>query len=86
MPAYVSFDETGYGELSVAEALDIPYPDWQIPYRDAILELDPAKMRQRMAEVEEVISIRLREHSPDQHERRALMDALTILQSLKRLR
>jgi hypothetical protein len=62
------------------------YPEWQRSYRDALLELDEGKLKERIALAETAISNRLRHaslRSPDTSELRAIDDALACLRLLK---
>src|SRR5262245_2559700 len=76
-------------ESIVAESGSSPkilYPDWQQDYQAALLELDPQKLLERVAEVEAVIFKRLQaiSHNPDHvAERQAIDDALASLRVLK---
>jgi hypothetical protein len=66
---------------------DLKYSSWQKPYLDAILEMNPARLKQRVACAEAAIELRLRElaDSPDaQAERQSLADARNGLLVLKR--
>jgi hypothetical protein len=64
----------------------ILYPEWQQEYLAALLELDPAKLLQRLTEAETAIFGRLQElslSSNNQAERQAIEDALASLRMLK---
>ena len=66
---------------------DIRYAEWREPYQQALLELDPKKLRDRIAAAETAISNRLRAiaGSSNHHaERQAIDDALSSLRVLKR--
>jgi len=72
-------------ELFSAEGLT--YPAWQAPVRDALLELDQEKLKERIMIAEAVIAGRLRSisrESFDPDERQALTDAMSSLRILKR--
>ena len=61
--------------------------EWQGPLREALLELDAEKLRQRVTEAETAIFERLQELSLSQDssdERRALVDATNTLRVLKK--
>jgi hypothetical protein len=65
----------------------ILYPEWQADYQAALLELDPAKLLQRLTEAETAIFKRLQiisQSSDSQIERQAIEDALASLRVLKR--
>lgn len=66
---------------------EILYPEWQLPYREALLELDPKQLPERVIAAETAIFNRLQVISgnTDHHaERRAIEDALAGLRVLKR--
>jgi hypothetical protein len=66
---------------------DLKYPDWQIPFRDALLEFDKNKLKERLTEVEMAIFNRqqaLSRSSDSREERQAIEDALATLRVLKR--
>lgn len=63
------------------------YPNWQSPLQEAILELDPTRLAQRIQEVENLIFERRQAISSDadnQDERQALIDGGAILRGLKK--
>jgi hypothetical protein len=65
----------------------IPYPEWQEPFRQALLELDENRLSERVAAAEAAISNRLEVIEDDplqQAERNAITDALSSLRILKR--
>jgi hypothetical protein len=65
----------------------IPYPEWQKPFEQALLELDEEKLSERVAAAESAIFRRLQviAYDPLQHaERHAIEDALSSLRILKR--
>jgi hypothetical protein len=61
------------------------YPEWQKPYRDALVELDKGKLKVRITAAEAVMLRRLREitGSAHDHERQAIEDAMGMLRALK---
>ena len=62
------------------------YPDWQKPYHEALLELNPQKLVERVSEAERAILSRSREiriGSGNRIEAQAIEDALNGLQVLK---
>jgi hypothetical protein len=65
---------------------ELDYPDWQKPYHEALLELDPQKLVERVREAERAILSRSREirvGSGNRMEAQAIEDALNGLQVLK---
>jgi hypothetical protein len=65
---------------------ELCYPEWQKIYHDALLELNPQKLVQRVNEAERAILSRLQEMriGPDSHaEAQAIEDALNGLRVLK---
>ncbi len=66
---------------------DLSYSGWQKPYLDAMLEMNPDRLKDRVASAEAAIQLRLRElaDSPDsQAERQCLVDARNGLLVLKK--
>lgn len=66
---------------------DLKYPDWQTPLRDALLEFDKDKLKQRLTDVETAIYNRqqaLSTSADSRDERQAIEDALVTLRVLKR--
>ena len=70
---------------------ELKYPRWQEPYQQAILELDPAKLRQKMLDAEAAIYGRLQQltdgksHADGAKEERwAIDDAISGLRVLQR--
>ena len=62
------------------------YPEWQVEYTKALLELDPSKLRDLLSAAEAAISKRVQALAGDtnhQPERQAMQDALHTLQVLK---
>jgi hypothetical protein len=65
---------------------DLKYSSWQKPYLDAMLEMNPVRLKELVACAEAAIELRLRElaDSPDaQAERQSLADARNGLLVLK---
>jgi hypothetical protein len=63
------------------------YPEWQKPYREAALEIDPGKLPERLADAETTIFLRLlalQEASNGHIERAAINKALTGLRILQK--
>jgi hypothetical protein len=63
------------------------YPEWSPKYREALLEVDPKKLFERVAEAEMAIFGRLQQLSGTQDghaERDAIEDALRALRVIKR--
>jgi len=66
---------------------ELSYPEWQREYQAALLELDHAKLGERVEAAETAIYKRLQamSHGSDaQAERQAIEDALANLRTLKR--
>ena len=66
---------------------DLKYSSWQKPYLDAMLEMNPERLKDRVASAEAAIQLRLRElpDSPDSKaERQFLVDARNGLSVLKK--
>jgi hypothetical protein len=66
---------------------ELKYPSWQTPLQEAILELDPEKLAERIQAVENLIFERLQALSSGtdhKDERQALSDAAFILSKLKK--
>jgi hypothetical protein len=64
-----------------------PYPDWQKPCQEALVELDQVKLRERITVAEAAIVSRLQTMPArplNPVERRAIDDALAALRVLKR--
>jgi hypothetical protein len=65
---------------------ELRYPEWQQTYHDALLELNPQKLVQRVNEAEKAILSRLQEMrigSDSRMEAQAIEDALSGLRVLK---
>ena len=65
---------------------ELRYPEWQKTYHDALLELNPQKLIQRVNEAERAILSRLQEMrigSDSRMEAQAIEDALSGLRVLK---
>jgi hypothetical protein len=65
------------------------YPEWSLKYGEALLEADPKKLAERVAEAETAIFGRLQQLSraQDGHaEREAIEDAIRALRVIKRER
>jgi hypothetical protein len=65
----------------------LKFPAWQEPLRDLLLEGDPDKLSQKVAEVERLISDRRQQLWKDGNgvvERNALDDAVRFLRTIKR--
>jgi hypothetical protein len=69
--------------------LQAHFYSWTEHYQAAVLELDPARMRQKAIEAETLIEQRkhelLRGSSPDPDEARAIANALRVLALLKEI-
>ena len=66
---------------------ELKYPQWQIPYREAILEFDrnrpPDKIQKAETAVRERLQV-LEQRANGHEERQALSDAISALKILKR--
>jgi hypothetical protein len=59
--------------------------DWHNALQEALLEVNPGRLREKVTKAEEVLSLRLQALRPsDTEERRALHDACDLLWSIKR--
>jgi len=68
---------------------ELPYPKWQGPLKEVVLEFDREKLLEKALEAENLILERLRqlEESSNSHrERRAVGDGLSLLRMIKRER
>ena len=68
-------------------APELPYPQWQVPLQEVILEFDPEKLTEKVLQAEDVIFERLRELRPSNnghHERDAISYGLILLKMIKR--
>jgi hypothetical protein len=71
------------------KATQLRYPKWQQALQQAILELDPDKLQERVVEAERVILDRVLELQQSKNgvdERIAIDDGLSLLRTLKRSR
>ena len=74
-------------ETNKRHGQDLRYSGWQKPYLDAMLEMNPDRLKDRVASAEAAIQLRLQElaDSPDsQAERQCLADARNGLLVLKK--
>jgi hypothetical protein len=63
------------------------YPEWERPYRAALLEVDLKKLTEHVAEAEAAILKRLQqlsESQDEQAERQVIQDAISTLRVIKR--
>ena len=68
---------------------NLRYVIWQKPYENALTELDPLKVSERVAAAETAIALRMRQTSGSldgQDEQRALKGAREALNTLKNLK
>jgi len=66
---------------------DLRYPSWQEPVRLAVIEIEPQKLKEKIAAARQAIEVRraqLDGNPDDQDERIALDDAVRTLQVLGR--
>jgi len=71
----------------VGDSEELRYPSWQVPLREALREVDPQRLAEKIRQVEARISDRLLEMAPDtdfRDEREAIVDAGAILRVLKK--
>ena len=63
----------------------LTYPEWQEPYRDALVELDKSKLEARISAAESAMHRRLQEINglAHDHELQAIEDAMAMLRALK---
>jgi hemerythrin superfamily protein len=67
----------------------LPFPEWQVPAQDVLLETNREKLPEKLRRAEEKIFHRLRqlqESSDGHHERDALSHALSLIREIKRER
>ena len=66
---------------------ELKYPQWQLPYREAILEVDRNRLPDKIQKAETIVLERLQtleQRANGQEERQALSDAMSTLTILKR--
>jgi hypothetical protein len=66
---------------------EIPYPSWQEPVSLAVIEIDPQKLKEKIAAARQAIEVRraqLNGNCDSRDERIALDDAMRTLQLLER--
>jgi hypothetical protein len=66
---------------------ELKYPQWQLPYREAILEFDRNRLSDKIQKAETAVRERqqvLEQRANGQEERQALSDAISTLKILKR--
>jgi hypothetical protein len=66
---------------------DLKYPEWQSPFREALIEIDREKLQSKTMKAEEAIFQRLQQlagTSDSEAERQAIEDALASLRVFKR--
>jgi hypothetical protein len=74
-------------EMTDRKSQDLEYPAWQKICQEALVELDPNKLKERVAAAEAAVFMRSQELAPSsdaQAERQALRDATRSLRFLKR--
>jgi hypothetical protein len=83
----ISAQEAGMAiESSRNSDSDLKYPEWQSPFREALLELEREKLQSKMMKAEEAIFQRLQQltgTSDSEGERQAIEDAISALRVLK---
>ena len=71
------------------EKSELPYPEWQIPAQEVLLETNREQLSRRVQEAEAKISERLQQLQQSRdghHERDAINHALSLVQNIKRER
>lgn len=66
---------------------ELKYPQWQLPYREALVEFDRNRLLDKIQQAETAVHERLQvleERANGQEERQALSDAISTLTILKR--
>jgi hypothetical protein len=63
----------------------LQYPEWQKPYLAAMLELDSHKLRDKIADAQEAIHLRMTCGAATSEERYAILAALNALKFFDRL-
>lgn len=69
--------------------MELPYPEWQCPLEELMLELDREKLVKKTLEVEAIVRDRLRQlqqSNDGDKERQAIRDGLHTLRTIKRER
>jgi hypothetical protein len=75
------------GRNSSMNDSELKYPQWQLPYREAILEFDLNRLPDKIQKAESAVRERLQvleQRANGQEERQALSDAISTLTILKR--
>lgn len=73
----------------MSENSELPYPEWQVPAQEVLIESDREKLREKVQSAEGIIFERLRqlEQSRNGHdERDAIHYALSLIKQIKRER
>lgn len=68
------------------DTIELPYPEWQLPLQEAILEFDREKSAEKTRKVAGLILGRLLELQQSNHghnERAAIIEGLSILRTIK---
>jgi hypothetical protein len=60
----------------------LQYPVWQLPYLSAMMEMDLAKMKVKIANAENTIHSRMSDSKASPEERQAILEALNALKFL----
>jgi hypothetical protein len=71
-------------EVYMPDRLQLQYPTWQESYLSAMMEIDSAKLKLKIAAAESNIRIRTIEMPESYEERQAIFDAVNGLRSLTR--
>ena len=86
-PGNLSWDPDDLESWRCAMDMGLKYPRWQEPLAAAILEFNPQQLRGKLQKADEAITNRIQELTSENdngHERRALLDGISIVQSVKR--
>jgi hypothetical protein len=73
----------------MSDMMELPYPEWQGPLQEAVLEFDRETLAEKALKAEALILERLRQlqQSSDGHqEREAINDGVSLLRIIKRAR
>jgi len=66
---------------------DLKFPEWQIPFKELLLEFDRQRLNERLPKLEVLLAARMRQvklSNEQQGELQALTDAISTLRVLKR--
>jgi len=63
---------------------DLKFPEWQIPFKELLLEFDRQRLNERLHKLEVLLAARMKLSNEQQGELQALTDAISTLRVLKR--